>query len=314
MSAEPDVEDSEEEEDEEGPDELPPPPAAFKARSSVSAEAFGEWNKREAFQAPVYDKTPEQFSFLSLFTTRSFLFSSLDATSAETIVRAMKGPLVLEPGHQLITEGDDGNALYVIEAGTLDCFKLINGENLVVKTCVTNDVFGELALLYNCPRKASVVSRETSTVWELDRSTFNNIVIPAVQAKRERLAGYLHKMSLFSQATEGEVENVIDSLKLEKHPQGTTIIQQGDSGEHFYIVYEGEVVASKHVEGQEPSTMAHGVGDYFGELSLLNGAPRAATVAVSSAEAKLLSMDSAAFKRLMGNMEDYLQRTSTRYA
>ena len=36
--------------------------------------------------------------------------------------------------------------------------------------------FGELALLYNCPRAATITALEESTVWRLDRDTFNNIV------------------------------------------------------------------------------------------------------------------------------------------
>jgi len=52
--------------------------------------------------------------------------------------------------------------------GSLECRKLIDGENKVVKTCKKGDLFGELALLYDCPRKASVIGLEAATVLILE--------------------------------------------------------------------------------------------------------------------------------------------------
>eukprot|EP00434_Breviolum_minutum_P017152 symbB.v1.2.015139.t1/scaffold1124.1/size136573/5 len=78
---------------------------------------------------------------------------------------------------------------------------------------------------------------------------------------------------------------------------------------------EGECVAMKAFsEGQEmQKLMTHKVGDYFGELSLLSNAPRAASVMTSSSNAQLMSMDRKTFKRLMGPMVDILRREAVRY-
>ena len=62
----------------------------------------------------------------------------------------------------MISEGDNGDFLFVIEKGALKCTKLVEGEEKVVKTVNEGDVFGELALLYNCPRAASVVANDVS--------------------------------------------------------------------------------------------------------------------------------------------------------
>ena len=51
-----------------------------------------------------------------------------------------------------------------------------NEEPKFLKTLVVGDSFGELALLYNAPRAASVQAKTDSVLWELDRATFNNIV------------------------------------------------------------------------------------------------------------------------------------------
>merc|ERR1712113_129451 len=128
---------------------------------------------------------------------------------------------------------------YVITDGVLDCSKVLDGVERVVKTCLKGDLFGELALLYNSPRAASVTAREVSTVWELDRETFNHIVMEAVQRKRTQCSDTLRRMQLFASMSEPELQNIVDALKMETYPQGSVVITQGELGDNFYIVYEG---------------------------------------------------------------------------
>lgn len=320
-SEEPRVAEEEEEEDDDDDDtaDFPPPAAATtgsrsRQRASVSAEAFGDWNKRGAFTPPVYPKSPEQEHELTCVVSRSFLFNALEPKDLQVIVLAMKGPLSVEPGVQFITEGDPGDHLYVITDGALHCTKVLGGVNTVVKTCLKGDLFGELALLYNSVRAASVVARDSSIVWELDRETFNNIVMEAVQRKRSQCSDTLRRMQLFASMSEGELQNIVDALKMETYQQGAVIIQQGEMGDNFYIVYEGEVIAQKVVEGQEPTQMVNKTGDYFGELALIRSEPRAASVYASSPEVRLLSMDAATFKRLMGPVEEIMHKQAQKYA
>lgn len=306
---------SSDEEDDEEEVYLPPPPTTRKQRSSVSAEAFGEWNQRVAFEPPVYPKSPDQIQELSDVLSRSFLFNSLEQKDLQAVLMAMKGPIELEPGLRIIQEGDAGDHLYVVTSGAMDCVKVIDGSELVVKTCIKGDCFGELALLYNCPRAASVQSREASVLWELDRSTFNNIVMEGVQRKRTQCLTVLRKVPLFAEMAQGELENIIDALKMQRFPEGSVIIQQGEPGNDFYIVYEGQVTANRiDPETSEHQMFVHEVGDYLGELALLMEQPRAATVLVtSSPDACLLSVDRSTFKRLLGSVEHYLQSHMNRY-
>mmetsp|Transcript_46022 Transcript_46022/g.85859 ORF Transcript_46022/g.85859 Transcript_46022/m.85859 type:complete len:321 (+) Transcript_46022:53-1015(+) len=319
--ADTDSEDPEEEETEE-PEFVPPPPSKVvrQQRQSVSAEAFGEWNQRVVFEPLVYPKTPDQTQELVEVTSRSFLFTSLEVKDLQVVIAAMKGPLIIEPGTRIIQEGDTGDHLYVVTDGAMDCIKVIDGVEMVVKTCVKGDLFGELALLYNCPRAASVqCSEQQSVLWELDRATFNNIVMEGVQRKRNQCLSVLSSVPLFASITRGELENIIDALKMERRPRGDVIINQGEVGDHFYIVYEGQVMASKvSEESPDPVMMIHEAGDYFGELALILDEPRAATVVASSdPEVCLLSMDRATFKRITGEhsaLHGFLESNVDRYA
>jgi len=209
--------------------------------------------------------------------------------------------VVTEPQQRVINQGDAGDFLFVVESGKLDCIK----DGTVVKTCATGDVFGELALLYNNPRAASVDAKEKSVLWQLDRDTFGHIVKQAATKKRARYDAFLNKVPLLASMDDYERSQLADALKSETFTDGATVVTQGEVGAKFYIIEEGEAVATK--DGQQ--VMSYAVGDYFGELALIRNQPRAATVKCKdSGMVKLLSMDSASFKRLL-NVNDLLDRT-----
>merc|ERR1712230_123312 len=118
--------------------------------------------------------------------------------------------------------GDNGDFLFMIETGTLDCYiKKPDGSEIKVKTCAAGDAFGELALLYNCPRAASVQSREAATLWELDRETFNAIVKDAAAKKREMYEKFLTSVPLLESLSKYERDQLADALHQDQYSGGT---------------------------------------------------------------------------------------------
>jgi len=289
-------EEEEEEEDdfaEEPPDFYKAPEKSNKSRASVSAEAYGEWNAKKAFVAPVIPKSEPQKQRLKECLSKSFLFASLGEHDLMIVIGAMK-EINATANQRVINQGDSGDFLFVIESGVLDCKITVDGGEKVVKTCEAGDVFGELALLYNCPRAASVDAREPGVLWQLDRDTFNNIVKEAAQKKRERYDAFLAKVPLLSGMDAYERSQLADALKVEEFADGAQICMEGEEGNSFYIIEEGQAVATKGAN----QVMTYASGDYFGELALLRNKPRAATV-VAKGPAQLLSLDSRTFKRLL---------------
>merc|ERR1712113_1326795 len=231
----------------------------------------------------------------------------------DTILMAMQEKS-FEAGKKVIEEGADGDFLFVIEQGQADCIKNINGEEKVVKTCNPGDVFGELALLYNCPRAASVVAKEPSVCWQLDRDSFGHIVKEAAMKRRNRYDTFLKKVALISNIEPYERSQIADALKSETFKKGEVIVKQDEPGDKFYIVEEGALYALKAIPGQgEKNVMDYKSGDYFGELALLKNQPRAASVVVSSDTAKVLSMSRTAFTKMLGPLQHILARNVGSY-
>jgi len=88
----------------------------------------------------------------------------------------------------VIKEGDEGDCLYVVASGTLTCTKVFKGNSdpTFLKRYESGEAFGELALLYNAPRAATITSDGESLLYVLDRATFNHIVKDAAIRKREK--------------------------------------------------------------------------------------------------------------------------------
>lgn len=110
------------------------------------------------------------------------MFNALDEKELTIVIDAIE-EVKCNGNENVITEGDQGDCMYVLEQGSLKCTKIFAGntEPTHLKDYVPGEGFGELALLYNCPRAATITALEDSTVWRLDRDTFNNIVKDAAQ-------------------------------------------------------------------------------------------------------------------------------------
>ncbi len=183
----------------------------------------------------------------------------------------------------------------------------LDGLGSKVATIEPGGSFGELALMYNAPRAATVMSAEAScTLWALDRITFRRILMDSTFQRRRLYESFLEEVPLLSTLTRYERSKIADALETQKFPVGTTIIKEGDAGEGFYLLESGEAEAFK--AGTQGPVKHYTKGDYFGELALLNDAPRAASV-VSKTEVKVATLGKDGFQRLLGPVESIMRRT-----
>jgi cAMP-dependent protein kinase regulator len=142
------------------------------------------------------------------------------------------------------------------------------------------DAFGELALLYNCPRAATITAHTEAELWSLDRKTFNHIVKDAAAQKREKYEEFLKNVKILQNMESYERSKLADAIK-EKwfHPEDY-VIKEGEEGNAFYLIMTGEAIATKTIEPGKPphEVFRYKVGDYFGERALLKNEPRAANI------------------------------------
>jgi len=207
----------------------------------------------------------------------------------------------------LITQGEDGNEFYVIEKGL---FK-VSVDNVSVKTVERGMCVGELALIYNAPRAATVKAIKRGSVWCLDRVTFRKVLMQHNQTESRMNIDFLMKVSLLSPLLKSELQLLEQALQTKKFKKGETIFKQGDQGEHFYIIKKGTASGYKDTGGTK-NDFRLAAGDFFGERALVKEEPRAATITCET-DAILMVLSRQDFREILGPLEDIMERHTEKY-
>uniref|UniRef100_A0A9J7X532 cGMP-dependent protein kinase n=1 Tax=Cyprinus carpio carpio TaxID=630221 RepID=A0A9J7X532_CYPCA len=141
-------------------------------------------------------------------------------------------------------------------------------------------VFGELAILYNCTRTATVTALTDIKLWAIDRQGFQTIMMRTGLLKHSNYMEFLRSVPSFKTLTEDVLSKVADVLEETHYSDGDYIIRQGATGDTFFIISEGQVrVTQQKSASEEPvflSTLSR--GDWFGEQALKGEDVRTANV------------------------------------
>jgi len=169
-------------------------------------------------------------------------------------------------------------------------------------------------LIYGTPRAATAIASTANVaLWGLDRDSYRRILMGSTMRKRKMYEELLGKVSILSSLDHWERMTIADSLVSATFEDETVIMRQGDVGEDFFIIVEGDAVVTQgNSEGVEEEVGLLGHSDYFGEVALLFDRPRAATV---KARGKLVcvKLDRPRFERLLGPCSEILKRNVKQY-
>jgi cAMP-dependent protein kinase regulator len=323
----------------------PPGFNLMQRRTSVSAEPISV-DSENPEPLPVYPKTEDQLRRIRGSTQNNFLFRDLDEEQETGVLNAMRETHVAAE-HVVIRQGDVGDYFYVVESGLLHCYirtpQPPSGRHpwgssnpppdeeehaqfgKLVQKCTPGTSFGDLALMYGHPRAASVVAVEDSTLWCLDRITFRTIILNAAHRRRTMYEQFLSTVTLLSSLSPTERSKIADALVSQAYEDGNAVVRQGEMGDTFFFVEDGEAEVTKTHQGDDGETREIVVGhlargDYFGELSLLRLAPRAATVRAIRRPTgsnlpglKVAGLDAQAFTRLLGPLREIMERNAGTY-
>uniref|UniRef100_A0A8C1IJM8 Protein kinase cAMP-dependent type II regulatory subunit beta n=1 Tax=Cyprinus carpio TaxID=7962 RepID=A0A8C1IJM8_CYPCA len=265
-----------------------------------------------------YPKTDEQRQRLQEACKDILLFKNLDQEQMSQVLDAMFEKVVVT-GEHIIDQDDDGDNFYVIERGTFDIMLKADGTTRTVGSYDNRGSFGELALMYNTPRAATIIATSSGALWCLDRLTFRRIIVRNNAKKRKMYEAFIGTLPLLTSLEVSERMKVVDVLSTKVYNSGEQIIAQGDLAESFYIVESGHVritmkrsKSQNDTEDEEVEIATCSRGQYFGELALVTNKPRAAS-AYAMDNVKCLVMDVQAFERLLGPCMDIMKRNIANY-
>ncbi|XP_042077908.1 endoplasmin [Haplochromis burtoni] len=308
-----------EEDDDDDEEFIAPVINRFIRRASVCAEAFNPDEDDEDKEPRVtHPKTDEQRQRLQEACRDILLFKNLDPEEMSQVLDAMFEKFCTE-GEHIIDQDDDGDNFYVIESGTFNIFVKVDGTEKLVGCYDNRGSFGELALMYNTPRAATIIATSPGALWCLDRLTFRRIIVKNNAKKRKLYEAFIETLPLLTSLEVSERMKVVDVLSTRVYSDSQQIIAQGDLADCFYIVESGQVrITMKRSrtktdqEEEEVDIATCSRGQYFGELALVTNKPRAAS-AYAVGSVKCLVMDVQAFERLLGPCMDIMKRNIANY-
>ena len=182
-----------------------------------------------------------------------------------------------DTGETVITAGSVGDRFYLVRSGRLQA---VAADGTVLNEIAPGQGFGELALLDRTPRSATVVALEASELWSLDASHFQRWVRDRVEIaariradQRERQA--LAALPFFRDLDGGGLDRIATRLQTRRFDEGEVVVQAGEKGGGYYVIRDGQADVTLP-DGRYVRTL--GPGDGFGELALIFGVPRTATV------------------------------------
>src|SRR5215831_5547879 len=227
-----------------------------------------------------------------------------------------------EFGDVIVKQGDPANSFFVLTRGRARAIKIkADGEEVPLGVLKPGDSFGEAALSEGGTRNATVRCSTAVDVLRIDRNDFLELVdrVPEIKqfvettGRNRALQSFLYQFSNFGRLPTTVLRSVIERLKPAVLEKGKLIIREGDDAGPLYILQKGRARAFTSTNGTEQNLAFYREGDFFGELSILNGSPRAASVQAFT-NCELLSLEPATVRDLRRRFPEFDKLLSERLA
>jgi len=203
--------------------------------------------------------------------------------SLELVMETLSGGRLekYRAGRSIIRQGEPGDTCYVLRSGL--CRVLVEGPSGLEREAAVlgpGHLFGEVALLSSSARTASVVAAADASVIAIDGETFLALVEGAGQDKalvmeQVRVHLFLKEIELLRGISSSGMAALMKSYRLVRPKRGECVVNAGDAGDAMFVIFKGSCRVAD-ADGAEVAVL--GEGDYFGEIALVTGAVRSATV------------------------------------
>jgi len=254
------------------------------------------------YKAPVYPKTKEEIRLIHDAVKENFVFSGLGENEANILVHAMESHSI-SAGSTIIRQGQAvGDYFYVVKQGEVQFY--IDGKS--VGTGKAGTAFGELSLIYDCPRTATVIAVDDCVLFRVGQEVFRKVLQAHQLSMEGDKLNLLKNVNTFKELRESQLKKVADCMSLMGYKQGDKIVQKGTQGLTFYVVKAGTVKVTDIGLGTsdfEDSEL--GPGECFGERSLITGDVRDANITASS-DCLLYCMSREDFHEVLGAYENVI--------
>lgn len=238
--------------------------------------------------------TKDDIDFIMRSLKDSFVFFNLNDAEFEEIIASMFYGFVKEKEY-VFKQDDDSNCFFVIANGA---FEVIISDQ-VKKTMRKGSCFGELGLLYNAKRSASLRAKEDSYVWGIERRVFKKIIQAMNLSEYEENRSFIDKVSIFEGLTIFQKDTLAYNITTQKFLRGEHIVNKNDKADSYYLIKSGIV----ECYNDDKLIRELQQGDSFGEQALYEDGHRTLSVK-AKLETRCIAISRETLKTVFGNNID----------
>ncbi len=256
-------------------------------------------------------------------TLEDLPFLKLLPEEARALVVASFVPAAFTFGNVIVHEGSPAEALYVLVSGRARVLKCgEDGGDVPLSVLRAGDSFGETELLDGRAHAVTVRASTDVVALRLDRSVFQALVRVhpeiatyfGLQLKHKTLQKFFRQFPAFAALPAEAVMGVIlAELEPVSAVPGQLLAREGDPPGPLYLVEEGYLRVFRQDNGRPHFLLRLGPGDFFGEMSLFRGAPRAASVEAVS-PCRLLALSEETYRQLLSDVPAFKAQIEERIA
>jgi CRP-like cAMP-binding protein len=273
----------------------------------------GASNVQHALRSPLYrlrmlsekmkkaDKP--QPEMVDTFVKQLPLFSTLTAEQRTSLCKEFD-MVSCKTGREVVLQGEPGDSFYIIVSGRMRVvIEDVYGVERTVAILSVGDCFGEIALLENIPRTATVIATASASLLKLEKRQFDRF-LAALPIERNRITDQIRhgkllmSIPLFSYLSPEQFSFLITRSSVELFAKGEVIFRQGDYGDKMYIIKDGQVGIRREENGQAVLEKTLSTGSVFGEIALVKQVTRTAQ-ATAESDVYLLSVERESFYELI---------------
>ena len=226
---------------------------------------------------------------------------------------------MVESGQDVFRQGDTGSKFYVILEGSVGIIINLDTPTAKGPTQVSSlhrgDAFGELALLYNKPRAATIRCLTDCHFAVLDKTDYAKTIAKAHESKLSHQVDFLLSLPMFKSWTRGSMQKLTYYFKEKTYTRKQVLVQSGTPANDVFIIKEGEIEVRKEVQTKglsiafrSPKTLTTIIemailttGESIGHVEVLHSSCHSYTYVCHSATARVLHI----------SKEDFIKRVNT---
>jgi cGMP-dependent protein kinase 2 len=216
------------------------------------------------------------------------------------------------PGEAVFARNDPGSSLFAIAQGSVQV-EINKDDPSVTVPIPQGAIFGEVGLISGRRRGSTIRAAEPMVAVELSRTAALKLIatVPAAGRVVSRISIERQLLQIFgSGLTSADVAELVEGAEVQNKRAGEVVLQEGDTGNDIYVIRRGSMIVEKNIGGKPVFMSYLPAGSYVGEMALIDGAPRSATVK-AAIKSEVIRLPGEAFLRLLQKKPQLLRKAQT---